>query len=244
MLSVVIPAKNESESLRSTIPNLASRLRLHGGAFEIVVVDDHSTDASLQVLEELSLNFSELVTVSNQNEPGFGSAVRFGLSSCNGDIVSIFMADLSDDPADLLAFWHKIEEGYDCVFGNRWGSQGGGVVDYPFAKKLLNRSLNLLIRLVFCTGYSDCTNAMKMYRKSVIDACMPLRSVHFDLTVELPLRAMNRGFSFVVLPNSWRNRSFGISKLHLKEMGSKYLRTLSRCFIDRIAIRYAALASR
>ena len=153
--------------------------------------------------------------------PGFGHAVRAGLESYSGDAVAIMMADLSDSPKDLILYYRVLEQGYDCAFGTRFGN-GGRTSDYPRLKLVLNRLVNAGIRVLFQHGYNDTTNAFKAYRRPVIDQIQPLLSHHFNLTVELPLKAVVRGFSFAVVPVSWTNRRHGESKLRLHEMGSRY----------------------
>jgi dolichol-phosphate mannosyltransferase len=132
------------------------------------------------------------------------------------------MADLSDAPADLILYYRVLEQGYECAFGTRF-APGGGVEDYPRLKLLLNRLVNAGIRVMFRHGYNDTTNAFKAYRREVIDQLQPLLSNHFNLTVELPLKAVVRGYSYAIVPITWTNRRYGESKLHLQEMGSRYL---------------------
>jgi dolichol-phosphate mannosyltransferase len=153
---------------------------------------------------------------------GFGLAVRAGLDQCTGDAIAIMMADASDGPSDLVKYYAKLQEGYDCVFGSRF-IPGASVVDYPFHKLILNRMANWFIRFIFGLDFGDTTNAFKCYRREVIEGISPLISSHFNLTVEMPLKAIVRGFSFAVVPISWTNRKTGISKLKIKEMGSRYL---------------------
>ena len=87
----------------------------------------------------------------------------------------------------------------------------------------MNRIANIGIHLLFQHGYNDTTNAFKAYRRYVIDQLQPLLSNHFNLTVELPLKAVVRGYSYAVVPVSWTNRQHGASKLRLQEMGSRYV---------------------
>jgi dolichol-phosphate mannosyltransferase len=101
--------------------------------------------------------------------------------------------------------------------------KGGGVIDYPRVKWLLNRLANLFIKTLFRIKLNDTTNAFKAYRRTVIDGCRPLISPHFNLTVELPLKAIVRGYSWTTIPITWRNRRTGVPKLKIKEMGSRYL---------------------
>ncbi len=232
-LSIVIPAHNEEDSLQESIPALSLTLQGAGVPHEIVVVDDHSTDATEAVLNRLQATIAELRVVSNSGPGGFGHAIRFGLQHYSGDCVAIMMADLSDSPEDLLLFYHcMVREKVDCVFGNRW-VKGGKVIDYPIHKKWINRLANLIIRITMHISYSDTTNAFKLYRREVIDGVQPLLSPHFNLTVEIPLKAIIRGYSYRVLPNSWTNRKYGVSKLKIKEMGSRYFFILVYCFVEK-----------
>jgi dolichol-phosphate mannosyltransferase len=90
-------------------------------------------------------------------------------------------------------------------------------------KLAINRLANLFIRLIFRIRLNDTTNAFKAYRTSVIQGCRPFISPHFNFTVELPLKAIVRGFSWTTMPITWRNRRTGLPKLKIKEMGSRYL---------------------
>ncbi len=140
----------------------------------------------------------------------------------SGDAVVVMMADESDDCRDVVRYWRLLNEGWDAVFGSRF-IKGGGVIDYPWLKMRVNRMANLFIRLMFGIKLNDTTNAFKAYRRSVIDGCRPLLSPHFNLTVELPLKTIVRGYSWTVIPITWRNRRTGKPKLKIKEMGSRYL---------------------
>ena len=163
-LSVVIPAYNESESITETLESLYLVLQREQIPHEILVVNDNSKDNTLEVLENLKKNIHSLNVVTNAGPNGFGYAVRKGLDNFSGDCVAVMMADLSDSPEDLIAYYKKLLEGYDCVFGSRW-SKGGKVYDYPRHKLFLNRAVNNMVRLLFGIRYNDCTNAFKMYRK-------------------------------------------------------------------------------
>lgn len=232
-LSVVIPAYNEEESLPETIRTLYSTLKNENIDHEILVTNDNSKDNTLQVLKTLSNEIPTLVYYTNQETNGFGFAVRYGLERFQGDYVAVMMADLSDDPSDLVKFFHKAIEGnYDCVFGSRW-IKGGKVVDYPILKKIINRLANFIVKTIFRIKYNDCTNAFKLYKKETINGLKPFLSPHFNLTLELPLKAIVRGYSYTVLPNAWTNRKFGESKLKIKEMGSRYFFILMYCWLEK-----------
>src|SRR5436190_9618257 len=220
-LSVVIPAHNEVDSITETVISTAAELERAGIDYEIVVVDDASGDGTAEAVGAIARQNARVRCVRSHLPPGFGHAVRAGLDVYTGDAVAIVMADLSDSPEDLVTYFRLLERGFDCAFGSRF-MPGARVTDYPRPKLVMNRLVNLGIRLLFRHGYNDTTNAFKAYRREVIDACQPLLSAHFNLTVELPLKAVVRGFSYAIVPVSWTNREEGQSNLGLKEMGSRY----------------------
>jgi dolichol-phosphate mannosyltransferase len=221
LFSVVIPARDEEESLPPTLRELYAELARESVPHEIVVVDDGSRDGTWAVLQSLMKEIPTLSPVRNTGPNGFGRAVIHGLGQSKGDAVVIMMADASDQPADAVRYWRLLCEGHECVFGSRF-MRKGDVVDYPQVKLLVNRVANLFIKVLFHIPYNDTTNAFKAYRRSVIDGCRPLMAPHFNLTVELPLKAIVRGYTWTVIPISWHNRKHGEAKLKIKEMGSRY----------------------
>ncbi len=221
-ISVVIPAHNEEGCLYGTVSNLVDTLEREGIQHEILIINDNSRDKTQAICQQLSQTFKTVRYINNQPPHGFGFAVRRGLAEFEGDAVAIMMADASDDPKDLVTGYYKLLQGYDCVFGSRF-IKGGKVVDYPIHKLLINRWANWFVKTLFGLRYNDTTNAFKIYRREVINGVQPILSHHFNLTVELPLKATVRGFSYVVIPMKWYNRKTGVSKLKIKEMGSRYL---------------------
>jgi dolichol-phosphate mannosyltransferase len=221
-LSVVVPARNEVGSITETVIDLAEALDRESIEYEVLVVDDSSSDGTLDLVATLGAHNPRIRGIASHLPRGFGYAVRAGLERFEGDAVAIVMADGSDAPEDLVTYHRLLEEGYDCAFGSRF-LRGAQVYDYPRLKLVLNRMANLVIRLLFRHGYNDTTNAFKAYRREVIETVQPLLANHFNLTVELPLKAIVRGHSYAVCPVSWINRKEGVSKLSLEEMGSRYL---------------------
>jgi dolichol-phosphate mannosyltransferase len=221
LFSVVIPARDEAESLPATIEHLHLEFSLNQVPHEIVVVDDGSQDRTWEVLQQLQAKVPGLRPIRNTGAHGFGRAVVLGLRQMRGDAAVIMMADESDDARDAVRYWKLLNEGWDCVFGSRF-IKGGGVIDYPQIKLFVNRLANLFIRLLFRISLNDTTNAFKAYRRTVIQGCEPLIAPHFNLTVEIPLKAIVRGYSWTVVPITWRNRRSGEPKLKIKEMGSRY----------------------
>lgn len=240
--SIIIPARNEAENLPPTVTALADGLDRRAIDYEILIVDDHSTDATAAVAKELERRNPRCRLVENLLEPGFGRAVRSGLQHYLGDAVVILMADASDDPADVVKYYEALASGCDCVFGSRF-AKGSVVTNYPLFKLLLNRLVNFAIRVLFLIRYNDVTNAFKAYRRETIEGLEPLIAPHFNLTVEMPLKAIVRGYSYKVLPINWCGRRKGVSKLKLQEMGSRYLFVVLYVWLEKLLSRddYAKL---
>ncbi len=232
LLSIVIPARDEEGCIAATVEHLHLELKLNQIPHEIVVVDDGSTDGTWSILGEIQARLPELAPVQNHGPHGFGRAILHGIGHSRGDAVVIMMADESDDSRDVVRYWKLLNEGWDCVFGSRF-IKGGGVIDYPWHKLRLNRLANLFIRTIFGISLNDTTNAFKAYRRTAIDGCRPILSPHFNLTVELPLKAIVRGYSWTVIPITWRNRRAGVAKLKIREMGSRYFFIVAYVWLEK-----------
>jgi dolichol-phosphate mannosyltransferase len=231
-LSVVIPAHNEAGSIADTLRGTVAALEAADIDYELIVVDDASSDGTSAVVESLAGDNPAISCRRSHYERGFGFAVRAGLDRFSGDAVAVMMADGSDSPEDLVAYHRVLVDGYDCAFGSRF-LRDSKVVDYPRFKLVINRLANWVIRVLFRHGYNDTTNAFKAYRREVIETVQPLLSNHFNLTVELPLKAIVRGHSYGVIPISWRNRAVGTTKLSIQEMGSRYLFIVLYVFLEQ-----------
>jgi dolichol-phosphate mannosyltransferase len=141
-------------------------------------------------------------------------------------------------------YWRAIEGGYDCVFGTGF-TRAAKIVDYPLVKLVMNRAANAFIAALFGIRYNDITNAFKCYCREVIAGIEPILSPHFNITVELPLKAIVRGYSWTVLPTNWYDRRHGASKFKIKEMGSRYLFIVLYVLIEKWLSRgdYRAMGS-
>ena len=231
-LSVIIPGRDEAENLPACISEIIEELIKNKILHEVLVIDDGSTDNTHEVVTSMIKKYPYVRYIKNNAENGFGRAIRLGLEEFTGDAVAIMMADRSDSPKDLISYWRCIQDGNDCVFGSRF-IKGGKVTNYPVAKLMVNRMVNTMIRFAFKIKCNDITNAFKMYRREVIEGCRPFISPHFNLTVEIPLKAIVRGYSWKVVPISWRNRTKGVAKLKLREMGSRYFFIIAYMWLEK-----------
>lgn len=222
-LSIIIPARNEEAHLLETIKDIQNVTTRENVPLEIVIVLDQCTDKTEEKLLKHQKEHSNILIIKTKPESsGIGNAINLGILNYTGDCVAIMMADASDSAEDAVAYYRKLSEGYDCVFGTRF-SKGGKTIDYPKIKLVVNRIANSFIKILFQIPLDDTTNAFKAYRRETIDGILPIISHHFNITVELPLKAIVRGYNYTIIPITWTNRKHGISKLKMQEMGGRYL---------------------
>ncbi len=224
-LSVVIPAHNEEGQISSIVNKIYVELKNKHISHEILVINDNSSDNTKQILQQLSKKISSLKFITKSAPNGFGLAVKKGLENFKGEYVVIMMADESDSVKDLIAYYKELENGNDCVFGSRF-IKGSKIVNYPKFKLLFNRLTNYFIKTMFHLKTNDITNAFKGYHKNVIKTIQPFISDGFELTAEIPLKAIINGFSYKIIPISWKNRKKGVSKLRILKEGKNYIRII------------------
>lgn len=233
-LSVVIPAYNEEGNIKNTVETIYKTLMEEEINHEILVVNDNSKDHTLSILENLTQIIPTLRYVTNLGPNGYGYACQKGLDSFLGDCVVITMADLSDDPKDIVKFYRKMElTGCDMVFGDRW-DKTSVVTGYPRNKLWLNRLVNNFIRLIFLTSYRDMTNGFKLFKRETVEGLKPFLTGQFSFALELPLKGLIRGYSYRVVPNNWYGRTIGESNLKIKQMFFRYAFVLLYCLIERM----------
>ncbi len=222
-------------NIGQTLDGLLEILRAEKMPFEILVVNDSCIDGTQQLVEEKQKESPEIVLINRTLPRGFGRAVRDGLTHCEGDVIIPVMADFSEEAEDVIHYYRKIEEGYDCVFGSRF-IRGGHATKYPRLKLVVNRIVNRMMQILFLTPHNDLTNAFKAYRRHVIQSIMPLQACHFNITIEMSLSALIRHYKIAQIPIGWNGRSWGQSNLNLRNMGRRYLSTLLKIWFERVLI--------
>ena len=235
-LNIIVPLKNEEKSVDNLIQNLVPILQKIEKKIIISLIDDHSTDKTLNILKKYEQKFDFVKIYKNEKNTGVGNAIKYGIEKNESDAIVIFMGDCSDDPNDIVEYVKYLDQGYDCVFGSRF-IKGSKLYDYPLIKLILNRLANNFIRLLFLIKYNDVTNAFKAYKTRVLDTCHPIISRHFNINSELSLKAINRKFKYKVIPISWTNRKKGISKFYIKEMRNRYFFTILYVFLEKILLK-------
>jgi len=233
-LSIIIPVRNEEFLIKKIIDQLQSKLKIP--SYEIIFINDFSTDNTVKITQELIKNSSQINIYSNKRK-GLGGAITEGINRTTGDIICIMMSDLSDSIDDLESYYKIIsDENVDAVFGSRF-IKGSKVIEYPKKKLILNRIFNLVTKLIFFSDYNDFTNAFKIYKKNALIKTFPLVSESFNVFLELPLKIISRKMKYKIIPITWVNRKEGTSKFDIKELRAKYLFTLIYCLLEKLLLK-------
>ncbi len=233
-VSILIPVRNEELVIKKIVDQLESELK--NLPYEIVFVDDFSTDNSFQELEEISKTKNQILLCKNKKK-GLGGAITEGINKSTGEAICIMMCDFSDDINDFKKYYDILKnENVDAVFGSRF-IKGSKINFYPKKKLILNRIFNLATKLLFFSDYNDFTNAFKIYKKSALLKMFPLVSESFNIFLELPLKIISRKMKYKIIPISWTTRKKGNSKFNIKELQSKYLFTLIYCWLEKILLK-------
>ena len=235
-LSIIIPCKNEEKNIFKTFQKITKIIKKKIKKFEIILIDDFSDDNTINILNKIS-NQNKNVTVIKNKIKGLGGAINLGIKDSKYKYVAIMMADLSDDPYDLIRYYYEISKNnLDAVFGSRF-IRGSKVIDYPIKKLIYNRIFNLLVRCIFLSKYNDFTNAFKIYKKKTLIDLKPLISENFNIFLEMPLKILIRKKKIKIISINWKNRKKGSSKFKINELGSKYFFTLIYCFFEKILLK-------
>ena len=233
-LSLIVPIHNESSQILYTL-NKLNKIKLKIKEFEIILIDDFSTDNSIKIISKIRSK-NKFIKLFKNKKKGLGSAIELGIIKSKNNFVAIFMADMSDDINDLLKYYFIIKKNnFDAVFGTRFSIKSS-VQNYPTFKYILNRIFNIFVKLLFFSPYNDFTNAFKIYKRKSLLRILPIVSEHFNVFLELPLKIINRKYSYKIIPIKWKNRKKGYSKFKIKELGSMYLFTLAYCLLEKILL--------
>ncbi len=232
-LGIIIPTFQEESNIQTTVSSVCDFLEKQKIDYEIIIVDDHSSDSTEKIINNLKSKNQRIKFFLNDSQRGFGNSIVIGIDKSSSDLICILMADYSDSLNDLLEYYNLMidNNNLDCVFGDRWIK--GSVKNYPIFKKILNRFGNYFVSIIFNVKYYDFTNSFKIYRKSSLLKVYPILSNHFSITVELPLKMITRGFKYKIIENSWENREHGVSKMQIFNSIITYSIIIIYCLIDK-----------
>jgi len=232
-LAIIIPTFQEEANIQNMVLNTSVFLDENHIDYEIIIVDDHSSDSTRNIISTLSKQNDRIKLFLNNKKKGFGNSIVMGLDKTKAELITIMMADNSDSLNDLKSYYDIMnsEMNLDCVFGDRWRNKS--IKNYPVLKKILNRAGNKFIAKLFNVKYYDFTNSFKIYKRSSLLKIYPILSNHFSITVELPLKMITRKFNYKIIDNSWENREHGVSKMRIFNSVVTYLIIITYCLIDK-----------
>ena len=227
-LSVVVPLYNEEESLPYLVEQLTDALRPSGERFELVLVNDGSSDRTAEVLEQLSHKVPELVAVLLRKNYGQTAAMAAGFDVAQGDVIVSLDGDLQNDPADIPMLLAKLREGYDLVSGWRHQRQ-----DAALQRKLPSRIANRLIGRVTGVKLHDYGCSLKAYRR---EGLSDMR-LYGELHRFLPALAFIEGARITEVKVNHRARQFGSSKYGIDRTFRVLMDLLTVWFMKRFLAR-------
>jgi dolichyl-phosphate beta-glucosyltransferase len=206
-LSVVIPAHNEAERIGPTLERVLAYLRRQAYSWEVVVVDDVSTDATMEVVARFQRDEDRLRLVQRTANPGKGAAVQAGMLAVRGELVLFSDADLSTPIEELEKLLDAVERGeYDIAIGSRGLPQSELRVRQPWYREAMGRGFNLMVRVVALRRFRDTQCGFKLFRGAVARDLFRRQTIMgFAFDVEILYLAVKRGLRVKEVPVTWIN---------------------------------------
>ncbi|MFC1554819.1 glycosyltransferase family 2 protein [candidate division KSB1 bacterium] len=226
-ISVVIPLYNEQESLGELAKELEITLIAMAKSFELIFIDDGSTDKSFETLLKLKEDIPSIKIIQFQANYGKSAALSAGFSIVKGDYVITMDADLQDEPKEIPRLINKLEEGYDLVSG--WKKKRND----PFTKKLASKIFNRITSITTGVKLHDHNCGLKAYRKTVVKNL----SVYGELHRYLPPLSNALGFKVTEIEVTHHARKYGRSKYGLWRFFSGFFDLLTVLFLTRFTHR-------
>jgi glycosyltransferase involved in cell wall biosynthesis len=226
-ISVVVPVFNEALSVVQLYRELCAVLMKHGEPWEIIFVDDGSTDATFAELKKLSLERKGLRVVRMRRKFGKSAALAAGFDAAHGKVVVTIDGDLQDDPVAIPGMLAKLDEGFDLVSGWKQTRQD------PFSRRAASRLFNAAGRCISGVRLHDMNCGLKAYRAEVVRG-LPL---YGELHRFIPVLAHHRGFRIAEIPVPHRPRIHGRSRYGLERYVRGLLDLITVCFLGRYRYR-------
>ena len=222
-LSIVIPMFNEAENVEHTFAKVEESLASFDGDYEIIAVNDGSTDNTLKVLQEIATLNKKIKVISYSKNIGRGMALRTGFKEAKGKIIVSIDADLSYDPKYIIDFFKifKEEENTDFILASPY-MPGGGAEGVPFFRLWISKLGNKILRFAMPNRIYTSTGIFRAYRKKVLDS-IELESDGKEIHLEILSKAMALGFRVKEIPAILTSRKRGSSKFKFKRTATSHL---------------------
>jgi glycosyltransferase involved in cell wall biosynthesis len=231
-LSIIIPAHNEEPNIEKVIRAVEKEVQVE---HETVVVNDHSTDRTAEIVKRLSAEFRNLRQIENREEAGFANALRTGFKNAAGDMLVPVMADLCDEPHLINKMYALAGDGFDIVCGSRY-MPGGRKIGGPALKSFFSRLVGVSLHALIGIPTHDISNSFKLYRKKRITG-LGIGAKGFEVSVEIPLKAFFSGAKITEIPTTWQDRKEGESKFDCFKQGPRYLRLYLWAIAKKLSVK-------
>ncbi|NPV73328.1 MAG: glycosyltransferase [Pelotomaculum sp.] len=209
MFSIIAPAYNEEEVIADFVHSVMRELS--GARFELVVVNDGSTDATGTILKQLQRVYANLAVVEHESNRGLGAGLISGFKTAKGDVIVTMDADLSHDPSYIIPMIKKVRLGYDIVIASRYVT-GGGMEGVPARRQWISRLANAFIRRTAGWKVRDASSGFRAYRAGLVKNLKNL-DAGFSIQVEILRELLKQSARVYEQPFILRNRRAGRSKM-------------------------------
>lgn len=229
-LSIIIPAYNEEEVIEKALFTLKENLEIKE-PYEILVINDGSTDRTKEILENLSKKIKNLRIISHKKNKGLGGAIKTGIQNAKGEIIIELDADMTH-PLDVIPeMIKKINQGYDMCIASRY-LPGGGMKNVPIWRILLSKAANKVFSIIYCTKITDLTSGYRAYR-SLFMKEIKLSQNDFSIQLEISVIMTKNKAKITETPLVLTNRSIGVSKFNFIRAMPKYIPVIIKLFFIR-----------
>jgi len=231
-ISVIIPMYNEKGNAPIILKKLVESIREWPDEYEIIAVDDFSTDVTADILKDYSIKYDAITAVIRRGgKRGMGMALICGMKESGGDIIVWVMGDLSDNLEKIPEMVDKIKKGYNIVFGSRY-MEGGSIGNLGRLKAFLSSRFTVFARILFGIGVDDITNAFRAFRREVGEK-VKLESPDFAISPELAIKAHLLGYKLGEVPCSYASRVADKTKFKMFRMVTRYFTLFKYRFYRR-----------
>lgn len=226
-ISIVIPLFNEQDSLNHLIDQIKNTMQGYQRYYEVIFVDDGSTDNSLEVIKGICKGSNNYKYISFQQNFGKSAALHVGFKHVTGDAIITMDADLQDDPSEIPALIAKLEEGYDLVSG--WKKKRYD----PFIKRITSKFFNFVTGVLSGIKIHDFNCGLKAYRRIVVDNL----NIYGELHRYIPVLAKWKGFRIAEIPVKHHPRKYGMTKFGLSRFYKGFVDLVTVTFLTRYTKR-------
>ena len=228
-ISIVIPVFNEEERIGKTLGKIILYFDSCRYPYEVIVVNDGSTDRTSGIIEEFSERYKQVQIIKSKTNHGKGLSVRKGMLSSKGQYALFTDADLSTPIKEVEKLIEWLEKGYDIAIGSRGLKESDIQVHQPWYRERMGKVFNLLVRLLVVRGIKDTQCGVKCFKKEVIRDVFDMQTItRFSFDVELLWIALKKGYKIKEVPVRWLNDA---------QSRVNPLMDSSRMFFDLIKIR-------